>query len=161
MKKTSRGDTQRVWLYSGFFAGWWCYDEINNIKLNRIYEDYCDRNGINTKNTNTSFPIKQLTKKTLSVFDTVDFNASLSSIDNDDDNYKNCHNNRLEYIINTAYGDFKVDFENMKQVNTLDSKKQRIMSFLSVPNETYKNESAFIKYLKKHDVKGISGKKFD
>lgn len=161
MKKISNDDTKRIWLYSGFFAGWWCYDEINNCKLNRIYEDYCDRNKINIVSTKTPSPIKQSIIKKLSVFDTVDFDTSQSLTDDNNDNYKKYHNENLDYVINTINGDFRVDFANMKQINTIDSKKQRNISFLLVPREVYKNNNTYIKYLKTHDVKGISGIKFD
>jgi hypothetical protein len=144
-------ENTRVWLYSGFFSGWWCYDEKNNNKLNMIYMDYCTRNGIITNITKNTSPTKNKSVR-LSVFDVVDFHTT-------EDVNNGAYN--IDYVINTTHGDFKIDFRNMKQINLQNFKKQQSLDFIMVPTKVYNNMSAFIKYLKKINIIGISGKKFD
>ncbi len=145
MHRETARDVCQIWIYAGVFSGWWCYDDIHNIQINKIYEDYCARNNINndisltrTKNmsqTNmlTTIP-RTVSKKNLSVFDPVTFDCNTSmSIDEE----INCINEEINYIINTEHGNFRIDFENLKQINVSDPKKQRGIKKSSIDVNQY------------------------
>lgn len=146
----------RLWFYSGIFSGWWCYDNLHNTKLNKIYKDYCIRNNIPTKDS-TNIKNKNLQKKIYSVknFDFVDFDDS----DSDDD--KNNTNEVIDYIITTNSNQFIIDFDNMKQINVSDNKKQRNIMYIDIPNEIIGDNDKIIKHLKSYNVKGIAGTTFE
>ncbi len=159
MHKRTLDEFHIIWIYAGVFAGWWCYDNIHNIKINRIYKDYCMRNNINNdinlkQSTDplTTMP-KIMSKKNLSVFEPVNFDCNTSVYTDDGDDF--------DYIINTQHGDFRIDFENMRQIDVSNHKKQRNIKQIYVPHKIYINNTTFVKYMKKYDVRGISGKKFD
>lgn len=57
-----------IWIYSGVFSKWWCFDEQNNVLLNNIYNDYCSHN-------------KTYNVPSYECFDSVDFDSdSIGSI---------------------------------------------------------------------------------
>jgi len=145
----------RVWLYSGFFTGWWCYDEVNNKKLNIIYNDYCTRNNIITNYNEQSLPLKTGNLKP-EAFDTIDFNMIAHCTDN-----FNIGDTNMDYTVSTDHGDLKIDFENMKQIDMTNFQKQRSINFIYVPIDMYDDIDTYIKYLKQRGVIGILGKKFD
>ena len=160
MHKRTPDEICRIWIYAGVFTGWWCYDDVQNMKINRIYKDYCIRNNINdekifgTTDLSSVVP-KILSKKNLYVSDPVNFDNNIIICTNNENKYD------IDYIISMSDDDYRIDFENMKQINISDPKKQKSIKQICIPYEIYIDQIAFVKYLKNYDVKGICGKKFD
>ena len=55
-----------VWLYSGAVTGWWCYDDDNNILINKMYLEFCKNQ---TKHCNKL--VKKKTKKDVVKYDQI------------------------------------------------------------------------------------------
>ena len=68
----------------------------------------------------------------------------------------------LSYILKLGSIDYIIDFESMKQINTLDVWKKRSLQRIEIPNDIIKtNYKSVMDYLKTQNIIGISGKKFD
>jgi len=147
----------KIWLYSGIFNGWWCYSNSHNIKINKMYRDYCYRNNINYTDIVTQKIKKQklsVNENTQKIFDFVDF-------DDDKNDNEITNNTVVDYIIENAYDTFRIDLDKMKQINVNDSKKQRNIQYIDIPEEILNYEDKIISYLKEFGVKGIAGVKFN
>ena len=150
----------RIWLYSGIFSGWWCYNSSHNIKINKMYEDYCHRNNINyidiitekIKRTESKLNINANTEK---VFDFVNFD------DEDNENNKTISNYVVDYIIRVSNDTFRIDLDKMKQINVNNPQKQRNIQYIDIPEEILNNKNKIILHLKGIGVKGIAGEKFN
>lgn len=170
-------DRNVFWLYSSKFgATWWCYEKQHNEQLECIYDDYLNRKNLKKNNDKNDSDIEmKLTKKYVSKkikdntnqkkYDEYEFSDDDSDsvyFDEEDKDIKveekKESEKKLSYII--AIGgniDFKIDFDNMMQVNIMDSNKKRSIKRI----EFGKNDKNFIEKLKNdHCVIGIAGIKF-
>jgi hypothetical protein len=144
-----------VWLYSGAVSGWWCYDDENIIQLNKMYTDFC-----NKKILQTTPPI-EIKKFNNITSDLVNFSDddSVGSVSTTISNLSN-KSNIKKYIIKTQYGNYKIDFDLMVQINVGDIKKRRNITFLKISENIFNNVNTLKKYLMDNGVKGVSGNTF-
>ena len=142
----------KIWAYASHFNGWWCYDKDNNNKLNKIYDDYCMRNGIYTnKESNKTKKIVVDNDDELEILSDVDF-------ENTSDDTSHIPDTPIDYSININNTAYKIDIRQMKQTNIInDSRSRKIMFFETSSN--IKNNNDIINYLKSKNIVGISGKK--
>ena len=150
----------RIWLYSGIFSGWWCYNNSHNIKINKMYKDYCHRNNVNyvdlvTEKIKNTKPKLNSNVNTEKVFDFVNFDD-----ENDDKDKQITSNFVVDYIIRVANDTFRIDLDKMKQINVNDPQKQRNIQYVDIPEEILNNKDKIILHLKGIGAKGIAGKNF-
>ncbi len=144
----------RVWLYSGIFHGWWCYNEKHNIKINRMFKDYCQRNGINF----TDIICKKIKSKKIMPKHELKEDFDLINFEDEEEDPVHEHSIVVDYIIRVGDDTFRIDLDKMKQINVIDPKKQRSIKYIDLPEESLGNANEIIKHLKDNGVKGIAGK---
>lgn len=152
-------DSAYIWLYAGNFTGWWCYDKNYNKKINKMYVDYCKRmnihNNITQNDQNNKPKQKKMKKVDMSksniCFDLVNFSSSDTESETDEE--------YIDYNLNINNVTFKIDFDQMKQINVADPTKCRKIERIKIPT-TIKTDDDLIDFLRDNDVKGISGDKF-
>lgn len=171
-----------IWLYSGATTGWWCYDDNDNITINKMYSEYCKNQSKIKKEKKKTIPKHRIeTKKNFEeTSDLVDFcdigdyydvtnndkkNKSYnSSLSYDDDLIKKFNiyvdENDKTNTININGSLYKIDFDKMLQINFEDIKKRRCIMCLTVSEKIFNNPFTLKKYLIDHKVKGVAGKLF-
>jgi hypothetical protein len=166
-----------IWLYSSNCNDkWWCYNKIQNLKIENIYKDYTMRQNLLKKDDEIDdFKIKipKFGKKSKPVinsdelYESIDIQNDSSSICVNFGDYSNikkvsdeiCSQNSypLSYILEIGEFDYKIDFDNMKQINMIDTWRKRSIKRVEVPTDT-KNLTNFLK--DKFDIVGVAGQKF-
>lgn len=167
-----------IWLYSSNFNNkWWCYDIKSTRMIETIYTDYCLIKEMNDIYTDLDLGInlrKKITK-------TISNDAAYIKINDDDlDNYDEVNfedddslnksfssdqikkkSSGIPYIIKAGNTEYRIDFENMRQINTIDNTKTRKIKRLEIPNSIIEDGyDEILEFLKCNNVIGISGKKF-
>lgn len=135
------GPSRKIyWLYSARFGdNWWCYSSDQNIKIENMYSDFLKSMGI--------------------INDEPDPNSKTSIIDYDT-GVNHTANNFDNYILSVCDMDFKVDFKQMVQINTVNSNQKRSLKRVIVNDLA--NYKDIVKYLQdNHRVIGIAGIKFE
>jgi hypothetical protein len=174
----------RIWLYSGIFGGWWCYNNFHNIKINKMYKDYCHRNNIsyvdiisdkikstplhesgysgNTLMCESGYSGNTLCNTNPKINTNMDVEKVFDFVNFDDvENNKIISNFATDYIIRVSNEIFRIDLDKMKQINVNDPQKQRNIQYTDIPEEILNNKDKIILYLKGINVMGIAGKKFN
>lgn len=169
-----------IWLYSEATSGWWCYDDENNIKINKMYLEFCK----NKMKVNASWKkekiekinlkqhiiqIKQIDNDTNDLVDFSDINSENTNEQDDislnSDSTTISEQNENEEIINniikTGGGKYKIDFNNMMQINHYDIKKRTFIMFLKIPENIFNNPTTLKKFLIDNKVKGVTGINFN
>ena len=171
-----------VWLYSSNYNNaWWTYNNESNNKIEKIYKDYLLRQEIlNTpkdKDNLIKFNIVKTKKHQKQTNNNIEIEFDNITIDNDIDNcvdFSNIestsnqfHNETLlqetplSYIIKCGTFEYKIDFDLMKQINTIDTWKKRSIKRLAIPvSIAQSNMESITCYLDSQNVIGIAGKKF-
>jgi hypothetical protein len=174
-----------VWLYSSNYGNtWWCYKREHCEKVELIYVDHCLKKQILNGNNNPSNINLKIVKKTSnnklqSIPSIVSFNTLYGSDDESDTDTVDFSSDydsnsppstnlpvipviqSLSYIVNIYGGDYKLDFEDMKQFNVNDPTKKRTVMRLQILEKTYFSSAKDIRlYLSNNNIIGVSGKKF-
>lgn len=174
--------TNHMWLYSSNYNGtWWTYNSESNNKIEKIHKDYLLRQEIandqNNKNTSIKFTMPKIKKKVINratpiIFDNIDIDdeidtddcidfTGIENISKKEENVVHQNNEPLSYIIKCGNYEYKIDFNSMKQINTIDTWRQRLIKRIEIPlNIMSTNTQSIIEYLISLGVIGISGKKF-
>jgi hypothetical protein len=184
-------DSQNIifWVYSSSFNNvWWCYDSLTNRHIETIYNDYVKRyNSLDSIDTNDEIDVEfyDIVKDNEST-SPIDFNQ-FKNLPNDMDNLQKVNNydcsfdtvqfddkekpeydgeketvDPLSYLIKIGTTKYKIDFDTMKQISTIDSSKQRKIKRIEI-NESFKdiNVKELHDYLYlSHGVIGVAGIKF-
>lgn len=90
------------------------------------------------------------------ITDITDIEQTINSNEKNDIIKQLFNKENLLYILNIADNSYKIDLDEMKQINIVDVWKKRNIIRLSIPD----NITNIIDYLKGHNVVGISGVKF-
>ena len=182
------GDTIIFWVYSSAFNNvWWCYNDSQNEHIETIYQDYVKRQNMelstdsdeidvildknindNEENVINYDQFAQIAPKSTILsglhdhsFDMVSFSSSDDNDSNDSDSNAQ-QNAPLSYIIDIGRSNYKIDFDAMKQINTVDSNKQRGIKRIEI-NEKPENINMedLHNYLhQNYNIIGIAGIKF-
>ncbi len=164
------------WLYSSVFADtWWAYDFDSNKHIEVIYNDYLKRSGQSALDQLTDIKIKiknvsGKTKKNSKLNQTLATDTYVNIVEEEDNHdvlvsfleqsaveVPVAEVEQLSYIINVANSSYKIDFDQMKQINLLDSHKQRHIKRASVPVDS-NNKKEYL--MKKYNVVGFVGVRF-
>jgi hypothetical protein len=62
-----------------------------------------------------------------------------------------------DYTIQVMQGKFKIDLNQMKQINVLYPEKQRKIMLIDIPSDIKNNKNLLLNFLKTKGVKGIVG----
>lgn len=133
-----------IWLYSGAISGWWCYDKHLNLKLNKMYINYCKQKMIDCSDF-IMIDAKSYYDKT---DDLVDFNSS-ATFDETSRYINAC-------TIKTTHGDYNIDFNKMIQQNSHDASKKRSIKYIIIPQNIYENSQTLTKFFSENMIKGTS-----
>lgn len=165
------------WVFSSTFNdGWWCYDDVTNLHIEKIYHDYLKRtNQIDklteiTKEYNKNFE-KSLEKtddttkssvdavKKGKFYDFVDFSNTSNKVSDIIDKFVDQTKKDDElttYVIIIGSNKYLIDFDHMKQIHTADHDKKRSIQRISILDEN--NLTEYL--IKNHKIKGVAGIKF-
>jgi len=164
-----------VWLYNSNYGGhWWCYDSTITSQLENIYKDYQKRIALNNNNTsdiqidNKSLNRKKKSSNNANVGfdgfvnindDGIDTNIKLDLKSDDDENEEEEIVEPVSYEINIGCFKYKIDVENMKQINIRDSFKQRTIKRISI-DQNLSDEDMKQYLMVNSRILGVSGIKF-
>ncbi|AYV77298.1 MAG: hypothetical protein Barrevirus31_1, partial [Barrevirus sp.] len=167
------------WLYSSNYGNTsWCYKKDISDQIEKIYKDYMLRKGLHVtgvpiitfkpvKYTKVSKNSVTTSKNSDEEFEELELSSDSSDIEFADTTpaQKSPVSTPvipLSYNIKVSNGDYKMDFDLMKQVNLLDPQKQRNVKRIELPqNMMNKTVNEIIQFLTMNcQVIGISGKKF-
>ena len=166
-------DVNYVWLYSSNYNNaWWTYNSESNTKIEKIYKDYLLRqeilNSEKHKDNSIKLHVPKVTKKQVQIAKKPQITFDSIEIDDEFDNdFEDCVDfseidkipnqtqlnpispeTPLSYIIKCGTYEYKIDFDLMKQINTIDMRKKRSIKRLIVPNVIAKtNMQAITSYL--------------
>lgn len=150
---------ERFWLYSSAFNnGWWCYAPKYYKQLDAMYKQHCKKKNYNNKKVIKCVKIlsSDKLKNDEKCVDLVDFSDT-----NEDDNDDNSDNEEqiINYTLVIDKVEFKIDMENMRQINMEDMTKRRHINYLDIPNNIT-DVHDIVKFLIDHKIKGIAGTNF-
>ncbi len=172
------GDNKVFWLYSSNYPKyWWCYDTKSTSQIEHIYKDYLERKKLYTKITPNSNVDIKINLNNDEASEDIDMSTSLIDIVLPEDNkvLKNLidftgtedelseESNggdvfpELSYIISIGKFKYKIDFDQMKQISVINSKKKRNLYRIEI-KEKVKNIESHLK--NKYNILGISGINF-
>ncbi len=180
------------WVYSSAFNNvWWCYDDLTNEHIELIYQDYVKRQNMESDDENNEFDVildknikhnegniinydqfaqimPKYTDKSSTLsglqdhsFDMVSFSSCDEKDSNDlDSNIK--QSVLLSYIIDVGRSKYKIDFDAMKQINIVDSNKQRRIKRIEIHEkpENINMEDLHNYLYQNYNIIGIAGIKF-
>jgi hypothetical protein len=171
------------WAYSSNYVDhWWCYDSDSCNQIERIYNDYQSRldalssPAIQNLPVDVNIDIKSVKKSSVAnvspvnhkLSDLKDTNSTDNLIDFTDlsdttsesssDSYnETVSNSPLSYIIKICGVEYKIDFDQFKQINVTNSNKKRSIKRIILDGQIENIEN----YLKtNYNVLGIAGVKF-
>lgn len=171
-------DTIIFWVYSSAFNNvWWLYNDSTTKHIETIYQDYVKRQNMelstdsdeidvildkntndNEKNVINYDQFAQIAPKDVSNHDPEFDMVSFSNDDNTNSGSNTPSNAPLSYIIEIGTSKYKIDFDAMKQINTVDSNKQRGIKRIEI-NE--KPENINMEDLhQNYNIIGMAGIKF-
>ena len=154
-KKTS----QVIWMYSSNFADhWWTYDESQTYDIEELYQDFLDRTeNIKVKEYDESKDLKEKFQIINLYGDIMGEMGGISSLSDSDSEYSDDEEIiPFSYILKIGRKDFRIDFNQMKQISISNSTKRR-----NIKRIVIKKKKNIEKYLsRKYNVLGISGIKF-
>lgn len=171
-------DNSILWLYSSTFGErWWCYDEKCNLQIEMTYHDYLKRKRV-MQEFDSDELFEQIDSPTdekinkdgvvLSDFNfefiqpdkieniPVNFRSSLGN-DVQERISKDSPEEVLSYSIKIGNHEYRLDFDNMKQVNSLDFRRQRRIKRIEI-EPTIHNLKDYLHNA--YGVLGVAGVKF-
>ena len=161
-----------LWLYSSNYNNtWWGYDRVTNKKIMAIHDDYIKRTTLDSDNS-SGIEIKAgkcvvSAKKGGAAVGTADFINVVASSSNyvdfsslgDDESVKPAsQSDDLSYVLKIGQSEYMMDFDQMKQINTLDPWKRRSIKCITIPSSD--NVLDKLNFLMNNHVVGIAGIKF-
>jgi hypothetical protein len=160
-------ENRYLWLYSSCLSdNWWCYDKDQNVQIEEAYQAYKDDNVEIKIPISIKLNSSKIITTTLKQLPNQPSFQSFNISDPDDvcvdftDDTNPPKKMPPSDIIDINGTDYKLDFANMKQMNTKENWKKRDIKRIVIPSELFKMDS-IIYYLKyEKDVNGIAGTKF-
>lgn len=172
------------WAYASNYVGhWWCYDSESCNQIERIYNDYQSRLDAMSSTVTQNMPIdvnidvksvkkvpatnavpidhklsdlKDTNSTTDNLIDFTDLSDTTSESSSDSYNEK-ISSSPLSYILKICGVEYKIDFDQFKQINVTNSNKKRSIKRIIIDGKIENIEN----YLKTdYNVLGIAGVKF-
>lgn len=162
------------WLYAANYGnGWWCYNETEIKNIEKIYKDFLKRNYnsdiesddeqdetvAKTKSTNQNDDSSVINTGAVT-FDMIDYSSSESGDEQDNEDKLSTGTGPKalpDYTVMVGINKYLIDFENMKQININNPKKQRTILRIEIPDNITDIKKYMIDTL---NIKGIGGVQF-
>lgn len=102
------------WLYSAKKKGWWKFDPEHNTELEELYQEYLR----GKKKIETEMIVSKYKTKNMQNSDNIDISESESESSCECEFCNNCdYDDNNFFTLNIGYLKFKIDFDNMQQIN--------------------------------------------